>query len=339
MRTKYFIYVLSLICLSGLWTSCSNGQDAINEAVGFDKLTFRVNVGSKLIYNGDNTSRSDKTGWSEGDTIFAAIDGSNTNLCYLVCKADGSWSVNAHDSNTAFASASGKLNAVYASHLNFSSSSERLATTSGDVLYTNDGTYTRSGDIVTVTLTMNKRPVARIKMTGVSADYWINNCTEYVYLTSFVPMTWGTSQTKGAYNRVTDGAGNTVFYGLIAANSGSTEIVLKNSNGDTYSRTFNKTMTAGKSIAINGPTSTESSSWTFTGANVAVTGVSLSPTTLTLNVGTSSTLTATVAPSNASNKNVTWSSSNTAVATVSSSGAVTAVTGGTSTITATDCRW
>ena len=39
-----------------------------------------------------------------------------------------------------------------------------------------------------------------------------------------------------------------------------------------------------------------------------VTGVSLSPSTLNLDVGTSSTLTATVEPDEASNKNVTWSS-------------------------------
>jgi uncharacterized protein YjdB len=180
---------------------------------------------------------------------------------------------------------------------------------------------------------MNKRPVARIKMTGVSADYWLNNGTEYVYLTSFSPMKWGTSQTKGAYNRVADGAGNAVFYGLIPANSGSTEIVLKNANGDTYSRTYNKTMTAGESIAINGPTSSESSSWTYTSAKVAVTGISLSPSSLTLNVGSSSTITATVSPLNATNTNVTWSSSDATVATVAN-GKITAVKAGTTTITA-----
>ena len=49
--------------------------------------------------------------------------------------------------------------------------------------------------------------------------------------------------------------------------------------------------------------------------NVAVTGVSVSPTTASVPAGGTTTLTATVAPSNATNKNVTWSSSNTAVAT------------------------
>jgi len=67
-----------------------------------------------------------------------------------------------------------------------------------------------------------------------------------------------------------------------------------------------------------------------------VTGITLSKTTLTLNLdGTkSATLTATVAPQNATIKDVKWTSSNTAVATVSSTGVVKAVGLGTCTITA-----
>jgi len=70
-------------------------------------------------------------------------------------------------------------------------------------------------------------------------------------------------------------------------------------------------------------------------ATVAVTGVSVSPTTASIAAGLTQQLTATVAPSNASNQNVTWSSSNTAVATVSASGLVTAIAAGTATITVT----
>ena len=66
-----------------------------------------------------------------------------------------------------------------------------------------------------------------------------------------------------------------------------------------------------------------------------VTGVTVSPTSLNLNAGSTYTLTKTVAPSTASNQNVTWSSSNTNVATVNSSGVVTAVGNGTATITCT----
>jgi gliding motility-associated-like protein len=70
-------------------------------------------------------------------------------------------------------------------------------------------------------------------------------------------------------------------------------------------------------------------------ATVAVTGVTMSPTTASVAVGSTQQLTATIAPANATNQNVTWTSSNTAVATVGTSGIVTAVSAGTATITVT----
>jgi uncharacterized protein YjdB len=66
-----------------------------------------------------------------------------------------------------------------------------------------------------------------------------------------------------------------------------------------------------------------------------VTGVTLTPPTLTLIQGDTFDLTDTVSPANATNPNVTWRSSNPAVVSVSSSGTVTAVSGGTATITVT----
>lgn len=67
---------------------------------------------------------------------------------------------------------------------------------------------------------------------------------------------------------------------------------------------------------------------------VAVTGVTLLPTTATLTLGETVTLTPTVAPDGATDKSVTWSSSNTSVATVAD-GVVTAVAAGEATITVT----
>jgi transglutaminase/protease-like cytokinesis protein 3 len=68
---------------------------------------------------------------------------------------------------------------------------------------------------------------------------------------------------------------------------------------------------------------------------VSVTGVSVSPTTLSLKPDATQQLTATLTPDSATNKNVTWSSSNTSVASVDTNGNVTAVSAGTATITVT----
>ena len=66
---------------------------------------------------------------------------------------------------------------------------------------------------------------------------------------------------------------------------------------------------------------------------VHVTGVSVSPATLSLVEGTSDQLRATVTPSDAANKSVSWTSSATAIATVDNTGKVTAISAGTATIT------
>lgn len=67
---------------------------------------------------------------------------------------------------------------------------------------------------------------------------------------------------------------------------------------------------------------------------VSVTGVSVTPDTVSVAEGSTTQLTATVTPSNATNQGITWSS-NSANATVDSNGLVTGVSAGTATITAT----
>lgn len=80
---------------------------------------------------------------------------------------------------------------------------------------------------------------------------------------------------------------------------------------------------------------TSGNPWATYIAPVAVTGVSVTPETLSLTVGQVATLTATVAPENATNKNVSWDSDDMSSATVDSDGKVTAVSVGEATISAT----
>lgn len=80
--------------------------------------------------------------------------------------------------------------------------------------------------------------------------------------------------------------------------------------------------------------------WTVKGIiikeNIPVSGVSISTSESSINVGNTLQLEATVSPSNATNKNVTWSSSNPEIATVDeATGLVTGIALGTATIIAT----
>lgn len=68
---------------------------------------------------------------------------------------------------------------------------------------------------------------------------------------------------------------------------------------------------------------------------VAVTGLSVNPTTLTVAVGATDSIVANVVPVNATNKSVTYTSSDEAIATVNAQGVVTGVADGSATITAT----
>ena len=74
---------------------------------------------------------------------------------------------------------------------------------------------------------------------------------------------------------------------------------------------------------------------TVSETSVAVTGVTLNKTTLTLEAGASETLTATITPADATNQKVSWKSSKEAVATVDANGKVTGVKAGEAVITVT----
>jgi len=89
-----------------------------------------------------------------------------------------------------------------------------------------------------------------------------------------------------------------------------------------------------KITATSGEDSSIKGDYTITVAasTVAVTGVELALSTLSLKMLNDATLAYTISPGDASNRNVTWESSNTGVATVDGTGKVTPVGAGTTTI-------
>lgn len=123
---------------------------------------------------------------------------------------------------------------------------------------------------------------------------------------------------------------SSVSYPTISWSSSNTGVATVDGNG--------KVTAVGNGTATITATTTDGTNISKTCSvtvRTPVTGVSVSPTTLTLNVGGTYTLAKTISPSGASNQNVVWSTNNTAVATVDSSGKVTAVGKGTCTITCT----
>ena len=140
-----------------------------------------------------------------------------------------------------------------------------------------------------------------------------------------------TTLNKGATETLTvTRTPSSVSYPTLSWSSSNTSVATVNASG-VVTAVGNGTAT----ITVTTTDGTNISKTCSVTVRTPVTGVTVSPTSLSLNAGSTYTLTKTVAPSTASNQNVTWSSSNTSVATVNSSGVVTAVGNGTATITCT----
>ncbi len=123
----------------------------------------------------------------------------------------------------------------------------------------------------------------------------------------------------------------------VAPSNASNKNVTWSTNASSVATVNNGTVTAVSAgtatITVTTEDGSKTATCTVTVTNVAVTGVTLNKSSLTLTRLDSETLIATITPSNATNKNINWSSSNTSVASVSG-GTVTAVAQGTATITA-----
>lgn len=211
-------------------------------------------------------------------------------------------------------------------NVSWSSSNTSVATVNSSGLVT--GVTAGTATITATTADGNKTATSAITVTAASTF------TVHFYK----PSAWGTAikiywWSALPAGRLADGtwpgvamtnSGNG-WYAYTFTNITSTNLIFN--DGTNQTADLNR---AGDGWYLNG-------TWynTDPGTPIPVTGVTVSPTSATVNVGATQQLTATVAPANATTKTVTWSSSNTGVATVNSTGLVTAVSGGTATITVT----
>jgi uncharacterized protein YjdB/beta-glucanase (GH16 family) len=151
--------------------------------------------------------------------------------------------------------------------------------------------------------------------------------------------------TAGAESEHTAGPAGTVPYWVRLTRAGNVISSFVSTNGTTWTQvgaattiTMATAVQVGLAVTSHNDAVLNTATFdnvTVSTGNVAVTGVTMSPTSASVNVGATQQLTATVAPANATNKNVTWSTSNGSIATVSSTGLVTGVAAGSATITVT----
>jgi hypothetical protein len=299
----YLLCILSILFTAG----CSNDTDLEYQSTKLEDLQFHVNVINKSDYFPLTRSYSNKKCWKNGDIIYVSIDKNDNKLCKLTYQEDNHWSVKSVE-NATFENTTGQLSAVYGETVSYN---DGIISTSGDVLYTNAGSYTKSGNAISIDLNMNQRPLSRITVNGIGPGYVLQG-QAFSSLSSFNGFKWLDTSEIQTYNY---DSGTAVYFGLVNQDSkGMTEIkLINNTTGETYYRTYNKYMSTGNAIVINGPTSPESAEWN---KKISVTGISLDNTNMSSIIGDEFDITATITPLNAENKNIKWSSSNESIATV-----------------------
>lgn len=308
--------------------SCSSDYSETDNAVqDFNVLRFIVKVDNG---NANIRSATGKTGWTVGDKIIVAIDDNDSNLCNLEYRGDGEWNVTRLDGNTSFSSETGNLSAVYADKL---SAGANGIITEGDVLYTQNGTYTRHGNVVSISLRMDKRPVSRIAVVGMDSTCWIDGMEVYDNVESIVDARWAKDRFAGSDTYKEIYGDTCIFYGTLAPNAdGSTTFHLLNPDGAVYARSYiSKSMAAGDYIIIYGPESSEGEQWA---RHVPVTGITARSSNISLLVDDTGNVSDwySLSPANPSNTNVNITSSTPSVLTVNN-GVYKAVSKGNATVT------
>jgi len=171
---------------------------------------------------------------------------------------------------------------------------------------------------------------------GVVSDVWIDKVI-LEDITGIVPVT-GVTVTPNPLS-ITIGATGQLTKTISPANATNQNVSWVSSN--TAVATVNDAglvtgVSAGSAtITATTQNSGKTATSTVNVTNIAVTGVEVNPSTLSLGVGQTGQLTKTITPANATNQNVNWISSAPAIATVNLSGLVTAVSMGQATITTT----
>ena len=174
------LFALLPLIAAFVFTACSNEEDIAQNNAAFEGYTFKVNA-----YIADGTRAAGDTAikkeWEHKDVIYFVIDDKVDNIVSLTFDTLArTWDTQPLENAPEFA-ASGKIKAVYADMLSYNPANG--IRTKGDIITTEDGTYTKDGNIIIINLPMNNRPVMKVTIVGVPDAFpCIKDFRECTYL-------------------------------------------------------------------------------------------------------------------------------------------------------------
>lgn len=312
---KKYIYglffVLAMCCMS----SCGSDSEIVSTNTEHEtNYRFVVNVTKG---NEDGTRATDKTGWVKGDIIYLVADKDTDKYFTLTYQDDDYWHVEEKTSQL-FSKVNGNLHACYGLERR-EREKDWMIVYPEQLLYTDEGTYTKADDVIHINLDMNKHPYAKMTVKGIDKGYGIVNMRTQQTLTNLWNMTFADTLKNAVATNYDEQTRTATYYGIVSPTDNKTQVLLYNSEGIGYSRTYDKVMAGGEAIVLNGPNSSESSSWT---KRTLVKNIILNRTVLDLSVDECCDLVATIDPVNAENGELEWYTSNARVATVDENGHV-----------------
>ena len=224
--------------------------------------------------------RAARTTWENGDEVYVVFNGDAEAEKYLKLTYNaGTWS-SEWAGTTAAEVAAKETKTLAAGYMNFPLAKapyyydyiESLCFESSNtsvgvcVMLCNDGTYTVSGNTITLDITIEP-VVAQVTVRGIDvAGNWVLTCDRLTRIPDFsvyAPTTW-IGESAGDQGDELYGFANTdgvSFYGRPYETDTPTSLTFTLTNGvKTYTRTFtNKTLAEGDAIIMDGPST--SSDW------------------------------------------------------------------------------
>ena len=174
------LFALLPLIAAFVFTACSNEEEIAQNNAAFEGYTFKVNA-----YIADGTRAAGDTAikkeWEHKDVIYFVIDDKLDKIVSLTFDTLArTWDTQPLADAPEFA-ASGKIKAVYADMLSYNPANG--IRTKGDIITTEDGTYTKDGNVIIINLPMNNRPVMKVTIVGVPDAFpCIKDFRECTYL-------------------------------------------------------------------------------------------------------------------------------------------------------------